>query len=1098
MNREPLKKGTVLRFPDGQEHEIVGLLGGGGSALLYETRILGSELYAAVKEIYPARGYVRRDGLICPAARLPRRERELQRRKSALVEQETRLSQKASRKNYQVLFWQPPVWHKADLRLPDGTELPDVENTYVRMDSLAGKGISLTQLAGGEHSLDDTLEIMETVLDAYAALHEDGFLHGDCQMSNLFLLKAGRGGEGPGTACIIDFGSARELGADGLTEPITDEIFSTDGYCAPELMFPRGEQWRLSSAADVWSLGFLLLNLLTGRDWSGVDGLTGYLMCHPEEKLLTAEEAAALGCTPAQEDLLKVILSRALADDPAPVPEGRFSDAGEMRKVLRELIRCRRKDTSGGLTHHLLWDAAWRHRQDNPSLFQTEHVFRLAEGVEPRSINVKGRYRGGKPIPAGWILQGLDQLVRKNAYLYGAGGSGKSFAAAHQVARLTKSGERIPLYLNLAAFTAQALKRCGGDGNRVIPALLAGQYFGRDDLGEELDALLGGDRKYFLLLDDLHKVENSALPATIAALNGMEERWPNVWVLVLGRAKKPGVEGQKTHSADREPELPRGNLVARLKRMLAETDDDNFDDGFDLRFDHDDEDCDRAAWEKTSGCRLNLRHVELLPLSTEEMLDQVRTVRRKGLNFAAGTSLLKQEQTLRLPLFLMRYLELLALSGEEDTLPNGAMELLHGYFGLQEYRGGSREHHDLLREQLPWVACQYGQLQRVNCGAAEIITWLRKRFGPDVDTDGFFRRAVDELAVLECDGRGEYRFVHDCYQEYFAALFGANCIREAIIRKSAEPLKAAAWEWDEEMTGRCLELCCLTVRDGKVVRIRRESEVLRELGNVLVKLRRRELRSLGDLMAVISRHGIVSPEIRADDPDGVLAGLWSRVHLRSLFGLQRLACFLGAVPAFLLFSGKNSAGFWLRTMSLVSEDGKAEYELACRYNHGEGIRADPEKAQEYLNKAAEKGYAPALNAKGENEEAAGRYKEAAELYQQAAALQYPRAIWHVGRLHLSGKGMPWDNVLATRLIEQAARSGDPLAQYDYGRILAFGWDGKVGGDEEALLWCAHCFGGKEGGAEEALLWLDKAAAQGVEPAKEAAQRLRAARSGKTT
>lgn len=417
MNREPLKNGTVLRFPDGQEHEIVGLLGGGGSALLYETRILGSELYAAVKEIYPARGYVRRDGLISSVARLPRRERELQRRKSALVEQETRLSQKASRTNYQVLFLQPPVWRKADLHLPDGTELPDVENTYVRMDSLAGKGTSLTQLVGEERSLDDTLEIMETVLDAYAALHGDGFLHGDCQMSNLFLLKAGRGGEGPGTACIIDFGSARELGADGLTDPITDEIFSTDGYCAPELMFPRGDELRLSAAADVWSLGFLLLNLLTGRDWTGVDGLTGYLMCHPEEKLLTAEEVAALGCTPAQEDLLKVILSRALADD----PEGRFSNAGEMRKALRALIRCRRKDISGGLTHGLLWDAAWRHRQDNPSLFQTEHVFRLAEGVEPRCINVKGRYRGGKPIPAGWILQGLDQLERKNAYLYGAG-----------------------------------------------------------------------------------------------------------------------------------------------------------------------------------------------------------------------------------------------------------------------------------------------------------------------------------------------------------------------------------------------------------------------------------------------------------------------------------------------------------------------------------------------------------------------------------------------------------------------------------------------------------------------------------------------------
>ncbi len=1074
MNREPLQNGTVLRFPDGQEHEIVGLLGGGGSALLYQTRILGSELYAAVKEIYPARGYVRRDGLICSAARLPRRERELQRRKSALVERETRLSQKASRTNYQVLFLQPPVWHKADLRLPDGTELPDVENTYVRMDSLAGKGISLTQLAGRERSLDGTLEIMETVLDAYAALHEDGFLHGDCQMSNLFLLKAGRGGKGSGTACIIDFGSARELGADGLTDPITDEIFSTDGYCAPELMFRRGEQLRLSAAADVWSLGFLLLNLLTGRDWSGVDGLTGYLMCHPEEKLLTAEEVAALGCTPAQEDLLKVILSRALADDPVPAPEGRFSDAGEMRKVLRELIRCRRKDTSGGLTHELLWDAAWRHRQDNHSLFQTEHVFRLAEGVMPRSINVKGRYHDGKPIPAGWILQGLEQ-DGENAYLYGAGGSGKSFAAAHQVARLTKNGARIPLYLNLAAFTAEALERCGGDGTKVIPTLLAGQYFGRTDLGEELDALLGGGRKYFLLLDDLHKVENSALPAAIAALNGMQERWPNTWVLVLGRAKNPGIEELRDRPEVPAPaeKKPRESLKARWKRWLEEGYDD-LDDEEPLSF---------VPWTKLRERALLLQRVELLPLTTEEMLAQIRTVRREGLDFAAGTSLLKQEQTLRLPLFLMRYLELLALSGEEDTLPNGAMELLHGYFGLQEYRGGSREHHDLLREQLPWVAYQYGRLNRGACTAEEITVWLRERFGQEVDTDGFFRRAVDELAVLECDGWGEYRFVHDCYQEYFAALFGANCIRETVVRRSAEPLKAAAWEWNEAMTGRCLELCGLTVRDGKVVRTRSENEVLRELGNVLVKLRRRELRPLSDLVS-----GIVVPyskecQWHPEEMDKEVFRCWWKIQYKSGTGLVRVSVFFGLLLRWLLgliSLIKVPAITMLRILAMTTEDGVAEYGMACRYKNGIDVRADPEKAEEYLEQAVRKGYAPALNAKGENEEAAGRYKEAMELYQQAADKQYPCAVWHIGRMHLNGRGVPRNPFEAFKLFKQAAGDGEPWAQYDYGQMLAHGW------------------GGSEGGVEAALLWIDKAAAQGVEPAKETAQRLRAAQNCETT
>jgi hypothetical protein len=70
-------------------------------------------------------------------------------------------------------------------------------------------------------------------------------------------------------------------------------------------MFPRGKELRLSAAADVWSLGFLLLTLLTERELEEVDGITEYLMFHPEEKRLAPEEAALLGCTPAQEALLK-------------------------------------------------------------------------------------------------------------------------------------------------------------------------------------------------------------------------------------------------------------------------------------------------------------------------------------------------------------------------------------------------------------------------------------------------------------------------------------------------------------------------------------------------------------------------------------------------------------------------------------------------------------------------------------------------------------------------------------------------------------------------------------------------------------------------
>jgi len=938
MSREPLKNGTVLSFPDGQEHEILRLLGAGGNALLYETKILGSELYAAVKEVFPACGYTRKEGQIGPQSRLSRKEKELQRRKNALTEQETLLSQKASRKNYHVLFLQPPVWHRAGLRLPDGTVFPEVENTYARMDSLAEKGIPLAQLIqDGPLPLDEALSVMETVLDAYAALHEDGFLHGDCQISNLFLLKAGRAAEGPGTACIIDFGSARELGADGLTAPITDELFSTDGYCAPELMFPRGNALRLSAAADVWSLGFLLLRLLTGRDFEEIDGITEFLMLHPEEKVLTHAEAAGLDCSPAQQHLLNHILTRALPDD----PDGRYPDAGAMRADLRRLIRCRSADPSKELNRHLLWEAAWRYQRSNPSLFRTEHVSRLTNGRVPRRLVVEGRRMGQSlPLSATLLLHEQAQM-NENTYLFGAGGAGKSFAIAPLIADWIESGERIPLYLDLASFTAEALERCDGDESRVIPTLLAKQYFGRADLAEKLDALLKAGMPYTpvldglykskktllpadlapvrmlgapyaLVLDNLHKVESAVLPAALTVLNGLQEHWPGVWVLVQGRAEDPGAESCRINTPSAlKYEGPRGNLLTELRRMwksIRDESDEIYDPfepigsiGITGLIDKETlkEQKRSFASKQRADCALKLRQVELLPLTTKEMLHQVRLVRSEGVDFAAGATLLKQAQTLQLPLFLMRYLELLA-SGQEDTaMPNSAMELLHGYFALQEYHGGEQELHELLREQMPWIACQYGRFQRTVNPSGKIAAWLHERCGSDVDVDGFFRRAVDELAVLEYGSWDEYYFVHDCYQEYFSALFAANCIRQSIAWKSAEPLKAAVWMWTDEEVRRTLDLCGLTVREGKVVRTHSETEVLDELCQTLLKQRRRDLIPLNNLLSAVMLHLIVSPRAELTEQDEKMLHNWRKLYQKSLSGLVGLFTFL-LTPLFLL------------------------------------------------------------------------------------------------------------------------------------------------------------------------------------------------------
>lgn len=1075
MSREPLPPGTILRFPDGQEHQIVTLLGAGGSALMYETRILGSELYAAVKEVFPALGCVRIDGQILPLARSPRRAKELARRKTALADHETRLSQKASRRNHQVLFLQPPVWHQADIRLPDGTVFSHVENTYARMDSLAEKGISLLQYiqehrAGSKGRLEQALRIMDTVLDAYSSLHEDGFLHGDCQISNLFLLQSGRGSQGVGTACILDFGSARELGPDGRTSPITDEIFSTDGYCAPELMFPLESELQLTAAADVWSLGFLFLTLLTDRNFNDLDGITEFLMLHPEEKRLTQTELTELGCSPAQAHLLNTILDRALSNRPE---DRRYPSAGAFQKDVQTLICCHTMDLSLGIHRHLLWEASWRYVQANPNRFRTKHCPSLVKDMPVRYIFPKGRLAESDiKLSLHMMLEEAEQ-DRETVYVYGAGGSGKSLLGASRIQYYLDHGQdRIPLFIDLSEWTAPRFQACGQDPDRLISLLLSEQYFGHGEAAAQLSALLHTEPCY-LVLDNLNQMDAAMLGHAIAWINQLAQRYPNMVALVLGRSENPSVRAEQTKVRQNHilppPPRPPEQLYSKGPRKTR------MDRKWDALF----EECEALfqAYEADAALpnepyhALTITRIELLPLTNDAILYYLKQIWPGLLSPEERTYLDEQYSVLRHPSFFLLYLEVLMLNRETETkLPNSVDAILHSYFTQQEYQANSREVHELLKEQLPWIASQY-DLSGYNAHTPEQITdWLTSHFKWGIDPDTFFRHAVDTLAVLEPDRRGNYRFTQDCYRDYFTLQFAANSIRQTISTCSGYPLSIVNYDWDETLIRRSLDLCCMEERNGTVVRVRNELEVLDALSQALIKLRRRELRSLNDVLVSFLNYlnrSVISHQVPLDQ---TIHLRWNKLVLRSNSIFTSILTLL-LVPFQSGILRRDPTVSQLRALGLTTNDGKAEYDLACCYWHGNHTRKNPKKADEYLSASAAKGYPPAYCSAGELAEEAEKLDAAVEFYRKAAQLHHPRAFWRLGRLYLHGRGVRKDPREAFRMFEQGAELGDAFAQYDLAQMLEVGFDG----DENR---------------SKAPFWYEKAALQGVKPAKSALSRIR--------